>query len=430
MSVLELETELPEKIGECVFTPSRYKTLYGGRGGAKSWSIARALLIMGAQRPLRILCAREFQSSIADSVHKLLSDQIYEMGLGDYYLPPEKATIYHRNGTEFRFAGIRTNIGAIKSFEGIDICWVEEAVNVSRASWMTLIPTIRKTGSEIWVSFNPELDSDETYQRFVVKPPRDAITLKVGWQDNPWFPETLRLEMEELRERSEDDYQHVYGGQCKHALEGAVFAHELRDAGERITRVPWVQSKPVDTFWDLGKRDMCSIWFAQTIGFEFHVIDFYENCGQMLSHYTKMLQEKPYTYGEHWLPHDADHDLLASERTITQQLRANFSKVRVVPNTRKTTQIEAGRNIFGRCWFDLDATQYGMQHLRHYQFDVDPETRQRSKEPLHDEHSHAADAFMILAMAMREPKTKPLVVTSVTPRLLDISRGNSTWMGS
>lgn len=411
MQETNLTPDLPEKL-EPLFRPARYKVLYGGRGGAKSWSIARALLILGAQTKLRILCAREFQSSIADSVHKLLTDQISDMGMSAFYAI-EKATIYGINGTEFRFAGIRTNINAIKSFEGIDIAWVEEAANVSRASWMTLIPTIRKDGSEIWISFNPELETDETYQRFVVKPPSSAIVIPIGWQDNPWFPDTLRQEAEDLRTSNIDDYLHVYGGQCKHALEGAVFANELRDAVDRIVSVPWNTAKPVDTFWDLGKRDMCSIWFAQVIGFEFRVLDFYENCGQNLAHYIKKLKEKPYAYGTHWLPHDADHDLLASERTITQQMRAAFSGVRVVPRTSKATQIEAGRTIFGQCWFDREKTADGIQHLRHYQYDVDPESGQRGREPLHDQHSHAADGFMVMAMSLREPKAKPTIAPFV-----------------
>lgn len=392
--------------------------LHGGRGGAKSWTIARTLLLLGAEKPLRILCAREFQSSIADSVHKLLSDQIDELGLGKQYTV-EKATIYHVNGTEFRFAGIRTNINAIKSFEGIDICWVEEAVNVSRTSWMTLIPTIRKDGSEIWVSFNPELESDETYQRFVVRPPSSAIVVEINWEDNPWFPATLKEEAEELKLRDFDAYMHIYGGKCRHALEGAVFARELRDVEmqDRITKVPYASTKPVDTFWDLGKRDMCSIWFGQIIGFEYRILDFYENCGHQLAHYIKVLQERPYAYGTHWLPHDADHDLLASERTIAQQMRAVFSSVRVIPRVaKKALAIEAGRSVFGQCWFDREKTADGLQHLRHYQFEIDANTGQRGKEPLHDEHSHAADAFMGLGMSMKETAPKPLVPAHIPLR--------------
>lgn len=422
---LNLTPDLPT-IFEPLFSPRRYKVLYGGRGGAKSWSIARALLIIGATRKLRILCAREFQSSIADSVHKLLSDQISDMGMSGFY-NVEKATIYGANGTEFRFAGIRTNIGAIKSFEGVDICWVEEAANVSRGSWMTLIPTIRKDPSEIWISFNPELETDETYQRFVANPPPEALVIKVGWENNPWFPDTLAQEAADLKERSIDDYLHIYGGNCKHALEGAVFAQELRSAenDDRITKVPYVPTKPVDTFWDLGKRDMCSIWFAQVVGFEFRLIDFHESCGKQLSYYIKTLQERPYAYGTHWLPHDANHDLLASERTIAQQMRAVFSRVRVVTRTAKATQIDAGRSIFGQCWFDREKTTDGIQHLRHYQFEIDSRTGQRGKEPLHDEHSHAADAFMGLGLSLTERKDAP----KMRPYIPPVTHMGGSWMG-
>ena len=150
-----------------LFKKSRYKVLYGGRGGAKSWGIARALLIMGAKKPMRILCAREYQTSIKDSVHKLLCDQIEALGLLQFY-EITQASLRGANGTEFAFIGLKNNPANIKSFEGVDVCWVEEAQTVSRLSWNILIPTIRKEGSEIWVSFNPELETDETYQRFVV----------------------------------------------------------------------------------------------------------------------------------------------------------------------------------------------------------------------------------------------------------------------
>ena len=164
--------EFPESL-QCLFRPSRYKVLYGGRGGAKSWGIARALLWLGTRNPLRILCAREFQSSIKDSVHRLLSDQVARMGFSDFYRI-EQAAIYGLNGTEFGFEGIRHNTNKIKSYEGANIAWVEEAVNVSKTSWEVLIPTIRTENSEIWISFNPELESDETYKRFVINPPPTA----------------------------------------------------------------------------------------------------------------------------------------------------------------------------------------------------------------------------------------------------------------
>jgi phage terminase large subunit len=153
------ESDSPRSFASSL-SPTDTRSFTGVRGGAKSWGVARALLIIGAERPIRVLCAREFQSSISDSVHKLLSDQIELMGYGPgqkNFYEIEKATIKGRNGTEFVFAGIRHNVGRIKSYEGVDIVWVEEAENVSRNSWEVLIPTIRKAGSEIWLTFNPAL---------------------------------------------------------------------------------------------------------------------------------------------------------------------------------------------------------------------------------------------------------------------------------
>jgi len=181
-----MRAEFPEKLA-FLFQPKRYKVAWGGRGSAKSWSIARALLIIAAQKTKRILCAREFQNSIQDSVHKLLSDQIEALGLSDQY-EIQKTTIIHRlTGSEFIFSGLRHNVDSLKSKEGIDIVWVEEAQMVSSFSWDKLIPTIRKEGSEIWISFNPELETDETYKRFVLNPPTESVVAKINWRDNPCF---------------------------------------------------------------------------------------------------------------------------------------------------------------------------------------------------------------------------------------------------
>ena len=232
------EIEFPEKL-ECLFQPARYKVLYGGRGGAKSWGIARALLIMGAQRPLRIACGREIQKSIADSVHHLLKGQIEALGLSSHYRIFE-TYIEGANGTLFTFHGLKTNVVSLKSIEGIDIFWVEEAQTVSKTSWDTLIPTIRKEGSEIWISFNPELETDETYRRFVLSPPTGAVVQKINYRDNPWFSGVLEQERLDTLARSLDDHAHIWEGETKKVLEGAIFAHELRAAysDNRVMRVP------------------------------------------------------------------------------------------------------------------------------------------------------------------------------------------------
>jgi phage terminase large subunit len=394
--------EFPQAL-EWIFQPARYKIAYGGRGSGKSWGFARALLVQGAAKPLQILCAREIQKSVADSVHRLLSQQIEAMGLGDFYTV-QNNNIRGRNGTEFTFAGLRHNINSLKSVEGCDVCWVEEAQTVSKASWQTLIPTIRKPGSEIWVSFNPELDTDETFQRFVRDPPPGAVVRRVNYSDNPWFPQVLRAELEQLRDKDHDAYLWIWEGHTKQVLDGAIYAQEIRaaTAENRFTRVPYDGAKPVATFWDLGRADMTSIWFAQQIGFEYRLIDFYQNRGHALGHYLKVLQERPYVYGTCWLPHDAKHELLASDRTIEQQIKDTGREVRIVPNLRVAEGINALRTIFPRCWFDADRCADGLNALRRYRYAVNAETGQWSREPLHDDASHASDALRYFALAMQD----------------------------
>lgn len=405
MSDLTPKADFPEKL-EFLFKPSRYKIAYGGRGGAKSWGIARALLILGAQKPLRILCAREIQKSINESVHQLLKDQISALGLGDFY-EVLAAEIRGKNGTQFAYAGLKHNISNVKSKEGLDIVWVEEADNTSKHSWETLIPTIRKEGSEIWISFNPDLETDETYKRFVLDPPSNAIVVKIGWQDNPWFPKVLDDERRSLQAKDPDAYLTVWEGHCRQTIEGAIFAKEIRAAIEerRITRVSYDVTKSVSTFWDLGRRDFTSIWFAQVVGTEFRLIDYYQARGEYIAHFAKVLKEKPYVYGDHWLPHDGFNQTVGAQHSISQLLKNAGLKVREVPKTTIAHRINAARTIFNRCVFDEQKTQDGMQALRHWRYEVDPETGIYSDKPVHDGFD-GADAFTYFAVAMREPATR------------------------
>lgn len=231
--------EFPEAF-QGLFQPSRYKVYYGGRGGAKSWAVARALLLLGAKKPLRILCAREFQSSMADSVHKLLKEQIEALHLEPWYEVQKTRIIGTVTGTEFIFKGLRHNAQEIKSTEGIDICWVEESQSVSEESWSILIPTIRKEHSEIWVTFNPLDDDDPTYQRFVLNTPPNAIVKKVSWRDNPWFPDVLKEELEYLRRVDPDAYAHVWEGETRTISDAVIFRgkYEVRNfpTPEKIDR--------------------------------------------------------------------------------------------------------------------------------------------------------------------------------------------------
>lgn len=411
--VAEHDVEFPPCLA-FLFQPARYKITYGGRGGAKSWGYARALVSMAASKPLRILCARETQKSIADSVHQLLEDQIHNVGLRAHY-DIGKAEIKGHLGSEIIFAGLKHNVSNIKSLEGVDIVWVEEAQNVSKESWETLIPTIRKEGSEIWASFNPILETDDTYQRFVVNPPPMAVVRKVTWRDNPWFPDVLRIEMEHMRDTDPEGYAHVWEGECRSAVEGAVYGQEMKRAMAegRITNVPVDRTRPVDTFWDLGYDDAMAIWCAQALpsGW-YNVVDYLENSGQAIEWYLIQLQRRGYVYGNHWLPHDGVdaiiHKKLAQDRSrsIEQIMRAAGLSVRIGAKLLVSDGINAVRTILPQCRFDADKCYEGLRSMRMYQWGPPSASGALKREPLHDAASHGADAFRTLALNIKQPRAQ------------------------
>ena len=400
------KAEFPEKLS-ILFDKARYKILYGGRGGAKSWGVARALLILGCKSPLRILCAREFQTSIKDSVHKLLSDQIYSLGLESWY-EITQANIKGKNGTEFSFVGLKNNTTNIKSYEGVDICWVEEAQSVSKNSWNILIPTIRKENSEIWITFNPELETDETYQRFVIHAPENSLVQKINWSDNPWFPETLNLERLALKQRDTEAYNTVWEGICRVTVDGAIFAKEMQMAEleNRITKVIYDPIKPVHVVFDLGWADHTAMWFVQFIGHDIRLIRYIQNNQQTISWYLAEMQKFGYFFDTLWLPHDAAAKSLGTGRSIEEIVRTTGYKVQILDRVPVTDSINAARTIFNRCYFDRENCDEGLQCLRHYKYDVD-ENGAWSQKPLHDQYSHGADAFRMLGLMVNEPKKIP-----------------------
>jgi phage terminase large subunit len=206
-----------------LFQPARYKAFYGGRGSGKSHSFALALILLGYQKPLRVLCAREIQKSIKDSVKRLLDDKIAAAGLTEFYTSTD-TEIRGKNGTLFLFAGLRTHVDSIKSLEGIDIAWVEEAATVSQSSIDTLVPTIRKPGSEIWFSWNPRYEKDPVDAMFRAgEPPPSSVVRKVNYDANKWFPEVLKDELEWDRNRDPEKYAHVWLGEYLRNSEARVF---------------------------------------------------------------------------------------------------------------------------------------------------------------------------------------------------------------
>jgi phage terminase large subunit len=406
-----------------LFKKARYKVYYGGRGAGKSHSIAKALLVKGVRKPIRVLCAREYMTSIKDSVHKLLSDQIELIGLQSFYEVTQNS-IRGQNGTEFAFVGLKNNISNVKSFEGIDTAWVEEAQTVSKTSWNVLIPTIRKEDSEIWISFNPELEADETYQRFVVSPPDNSIVQRINWSDNLWFPETLRLEKDALKNRDPAAFNNVWEGLCRLTVDGAIFANEMNMAElqGRITSVPYDATKPVHAVFDLGWADHTAIWFVQFIGMETRLIRYMQDTQKTISHYLSEMQKFGYIYDTLHLPHDAESKNIASNgRSIDDIVRAAGYKTNILPRVPVVDSINAARTIFNSCYFDRENCADGLQCLRHYRYEVDPDTGQFSKTPLHDQYSHGADAFRYIGLMIQGKKELKARKQTYTPGV--------SWMG-
>ena len=407
-----MRAEFPDKL-QFLFEPHRYKVAYGGRGGAKSWGFARALLIQAAERRLRVVCARETQQSIQQSVHALLKDQIAALGLGGHYTVLE-SRIIGRAGSEFMFAGLRHNVDAIKSLEGADIVWVEEAQVVSKASWDILIPTVRKDDSEIWISFNPVLATDATYKRFVLSPPSSAVVAFMSWRDNPWFTEVLRAEMEDERERDRENYEHIWEGKVRSSVAGAIYGAELAKARAegRVCSVPYDRTKPVDCYWDLGFGDTNAIWFAQAYGGWYNFIDYLEGRGQTIADYCVQMQERKYVYGTMYLPHDGVdaiiHANLTGDRSRSPDmlLRGAGHRVRIVPKLHITSGLNAARTVFPQCRFDAERCADGLQGLAHYQWGEPAKNGREARVPLHNFASHPADAFRTAAVALKTPQVE------------------------
>ena len=222
---------MPEKAQRVIGSNKREKVLEGGRGSAKSYSFADALLVKCAFAPLLVLCARETQRSIKDSVHKLLINRINVLGLSDYF-KIQRDLITSKCGSEIIFKGLRHNIAEIKSTEGIDICWVEEAEKVSEESWITLIPTIRKEGSEIWISFNQESENSATRERFITNPAPYCISAHLTYRDNKYFPDVLRKLMEYDRVNDPEKYEHVWEGKLKKYHDALIFTKVFKEEFE------------------------------------------------------------------------------------------------------------------------------------------------------------------------------------------------------
>ena len=394
--------EFPDKLA-FLFEPHRYKVAYGGRGSGKSWSFARALLIQGAQKPMRILCTREIQKSIADSVHKLLADQITSLKLSAFY-DVQQAYINGKNGTEFSFAGLQQHtIDSIKSYEGVDIVWVEEAHAVVKKSWDVLLPAIRKPGSEIWAGYNPQLESDETHQRFVVTPPPDCVSVLMNYNDNPWFPAVL--EQERLHAKATmkpEQYAHIWEGKCMPAVEGAIYFEQMSQAESRIANVPHDGLLKTHVIFDLGWNDAMTIILAQKIAGEIRIVHYIEGHQRTLAEYSAELKsltldDQPINWGHVYLPHDGYSKRHKSGKSDAEVMGQLGWTVMPVPNMHVEQGINRVREVFPRTYFNRDRTGRLVECLKRYRRQINQQTNEPGA-PLHDEYSHGADVMRYLAV--------------------------------
>jgi phage terminase large subunit len=324
----------------------------------------------------------------------LLSDQIEALGMTHFFDILE-TEIRGKNGALFIFSGLSNQTASsIKSMEGCDVCWIEEAQNVSKRSWDLLIPTIRAPGSEIWISFNPELETDETYKRFVISPPPDSVVMEVNYHDNIWFPEVLEQERIHCQLTNKEDYAQIWEGKCRASVAGAIYATEVADAvrERRISNVPYDPKLKVHAIWDLGWNDSMSIVMVQKVRSELRVIDYIEDSHKTLDWYAAELNSRRWNWGDDWLPHDGNTRDFKTGKSAAEILKAFGRKVKITPNRPVESGIKAARMTFAQTYFDTERTARLVECLRRYRRSINNTTGEPGA-PLHDEFSHGADAW-------------------------------------
>ena len=406
-----------------LFEMHPYKVAHGGRGSLKSWSFARALLTLGIQQDLRILCLRETQKSLADSVHLLLTDQIKRLQYADLYDVTDNAIRGRVRNTLFRFSGLADHTAeSIKSYEGFDIFWFEEAQSISKRSFQIALPTLFRTkNAEAWVSFNPDLDSDEAYERFITFPPPGAVVAQMNWLDAKaagwWTDESERLRQYDLL-HSPDDYENIWEGRPRTTIAGAIYAREVGDMirDGRFRAMPYDPRFPVHRIWDLGWNDLMTVIMVQKPASSVvNIVNYIEDSQITYAGMLQTMDRLHYRWGKDWLPHDATQHHPTSGTNALKQLRDLGCSIGYVngragiPRSDPEARIKAARMMWPRCYIDTSkrdtpperpdqALGAGnlVDRLKRYRRNV-PKGTDEPTGPVHDINSHGADAFGGLA---------------------------------
>lgn len=413
-----LRISVPRKL-KPLLAPRRYKGAYGGRGGAKSHFFAEQIVVRCLVKPTRAVCIREVQNSIKDSVRQLLVDKIEKLGVGSQFEVLD-AEIRGPQGSLIVFKGMQSyNAANIKSLEGYDIAWVEEAQTLSQHSLDLLRPTLRKPGSELWFSWNPLHKTDPVDKFFRKNPPPEAISVAINWRDNPWFPDVLRREMEHDFEVDEDKADHIWNG-AYGSSQGAILAKWVNKA-ERDGRINdgVVYDRagaPIVISCDIGFHDTASWWYWQPTYGGFNLLKYEGESGMDGEEWIPRIQDNLSSFGAKlgkiWLPQDAKAKTFQSRHSTVEKFLIAFGgrkHVDVVPAGKKADQISAARTIIQRCAFHSDLCEEGLDGLRGWEFEYNEDLGVFSREPKHDWASHPSDAFAYGCVVLREamPEKQP-----------------------
>lgn len=402
------------EVFEPLLQPARYKGAHGGRGSGKSHFFAELLVDDHYRNPgFRSVCIREVQKSLKDSAKRLIEDKIQALGLGRHF-EVQNDQIKSRGGGAILFQGMQDHTAeSIKSLEGFNRAWVEEAQTLSERSLAMLRPTIRAEDSEIWASWNPRRKSDAIDDFLRGKKPDSAVVVQANWRDNPWFPKVLQDERRLELEKYPDRYDHIWEGGYAKAFEGAYFAKQLFEARaqHRIGHVAADPLLPIRAYHDIGgsgaTADAYTIWIVQFVGQEIRVLNYYESVGQVLAFHVNWMRANGYERAKCYLPHDGVNDNNVLGKRYEDNWRDAGFETETISNQGRGAammRVEAVRRIFNKCWFNEATTEAGRDALGFYHERKD-ESRNIGLGPEHDWSSHAADAFGLMAVAYEVPAT-------------------------
>jgi phage terminase large subunit len=361
---------------------------------------ATALVIRAAAEPLRILCFREIQESIDESVKAIIEQRIKDCGLEGFFTILKKE-IVGQNGSKFIFRGLSDETAdSIKSLNDIDIAWGEEAQALSKESLQLFLPTIRKDTSEIWFSMNPELDTDYVYTAFIQKRPHNARIVEVNWDRNPFWNAAMEAERLRSKQDDPDDYDHVWEGVPKSAVAGAIYRREMHLLVTENRIRPLLADPTLGThaIFDLGINDMMAVTVAQADISGARIVGYHEDSNYGIDHYCEWLKDTGRKDAVIWLPHDGNARSVQTGLTTRRSVENLGWQVEIVPEIGVEPGIKKTRNMLKNAFVsDSPDCAILVEHMRRY-------TRAKSGHPKHDEHSHCADSVRYTSVAMEHFK--------------------------